>query len=358
MKGTRIHVDWSAEKPQARFATAVSLHSHTLHSREPLDFLYRFGFQFLKGVPLDLRRGWWTPPLGPREAYAVEFDQISAMGLAPLVSLTDHDDIEAPSWLRAMDGSSNIPISVEWSVPFRNTVFHLGVHNLPPRRARAMMRQLKAFTARPLERELPAILAALDAEPGTLIVFNHPLWDEMGIGQEQHRLTAIALLSQYGQYLHAIELNGLRPWKENSSAIRLASDCEKPVVSGGDRHMTEPNATLNLTDAGSFAEFAAEIRSGYSDVFLAPAYRASHARRMFRNVADFFRNYEHHQLGWTHWTDRVFYTLQDGSTSSLSALWRRGPIPGWIHRQDSNLDLSCAIALRRNQKEFASRWTD
>ena len=41
MKRTRIHFQWSAEKPQARFATAVSLHSHTLHSRELLDFFYR-----------------------------------------------------------------------------------------------------------------------------------------------------------------------------------------------------------------------------------------------------------------------------------------------------------------------------
>jgi len=41
MKRTRIHFQWSAEKPQALFRTAVSLHSHTLHSREPLDFFYR-----------------------------------------------------------------------------------------------------------------------------------------------------------------------------------------------------------------------------------------------------------------------------------------------------------------------------
>jgi len=374
MKGTRIHFQWSAERPQARFATAVSLHSHTLHSREPLDFLYRvakqympmrwalrgseIGFQFLKGIRLDPGRGWWTPPLGPRDAYAVEFDQIRAMGLAPIVSLTDHDDIEAPMWLRVMPGSSNIPVSVEWSVPFRNTVFHLGVHNLPPSLARAIMDRLKAFTARPLERELQSILAALDREPGTLIVFNHPLWDETGIGQEQHRLAAIALLSRYGKYLHAIELNGLRPWSENSSAVRLACDWDKPVISGGDRHMTEPNATLNLTNAESFADFAGEIRGGYSEVLVTPHYRTLHGVRMCRNVADFFRNYENHQLGWVHWTNRVFCTLGDGSTASFSQMWRRGPIPSWMHDQDSNLDLLPAIALRRNQKEFASRWSD
>ena len=109
MNSTRIHFQWSAEKPQARFGTGVSLHSHTLHSRELLDFIYRIArhcaparwalrrsearYQFLHGVPLDLSHGWWTPPLGPRDAYSVEFDQISSLGLDPIVSLTDHDPI-------------------------------------------------------------------------------------------------------------------------------------------------------------------------------------------------------------------------------------------------------------------------
>ena len=337
MKRMRIHFQWSAEKPQARFDTGVSLHSHTLHSREPLDFFYRIArhcaparwalrwsearYQSRHGVPLDLRRGWWTPPLAPRDAYSVEFDQIRSMGLAPIVSLTDHDDIEAPMSLQAIEVSHNIPVSVEWTVPFRNTFFHLGVHNLPPSRARATMDRLKAFTEHPLQNDLRAILAELHAEPGTLIVFNHPLWDETGIGAEQHRKAAIALLSQYGDYLHAIELNGLRPWKENASAIRLASDWAKPVVSGGDRHVIEPNACLNLTHAGSFAEFASEIRSGWSDVLLASHYRTPYATRVFHNVLDVFRTYEDHRLGWTDWSDRVFYTLHDGTVASLSQLW-------------------------------------
>ena len=353
MKRTRIHFQWSAEKPQARFATAVSLHSHTLHSRELLDFFYRIAkhcapvrwalrrtearYQARHGVPLDLRRGWWTPPLAPRDAYSVEFDQISSMGLAPIVSLTDHDDIEAPMSLQAIEVSRNIPVSVEWTVPFRNTFFHLGVHNLPPNRARAIMDRLKAFTERPLESDLRAILADLHAEPGPLMVFNHPLWDETGIGAEQHRKAALALLSQHGEYLHAIELNGLRPWGENASAIRLARDWAKPVISGGDRHVIEPNACLNLTNAGCFAEFASEIRSGWSDVFLASHYWTPYATRVFHNVLDVFRRYENHGLGWTDWSDRVFYTLHDGAIASLSQLWgNRPPFPvgalaGFMH---------------------------
>jgi len=341
LTGSRIHFQWSTEKPQARFGTGVSLHSHTLHSREPLDFIYRIArhrapvrwalrrsearYQSLHGIPLDLRRGWWTPPLGPRDAYSVEFDQIHSLGLNPVVSLTDHDDIEAPMSLQTVETSRDIPVSVEWTVPFRNTFFHLGVHNFPPSRARSWMDHLRAFTERPIESGLREILAGLNAEPGVLTVFNHALWDEMGIGTDLHRTAAVAFLSQYGEYVHAVELNGLRPWRENSSVIRLARDCSKPVISGGDRHVTEPNACVNLTNASSFAEFAAEIRSGWSDVLLASRYRTPHATRVFHNIVDVFRTYENHPLGWTDWSDRVFYTAPDGLVASLSQLWQDGP---------------------------------
>jgi hypothetical protein len=118
-----------------------------------------------------------------------------------------------------------------------------------------------------------------------------------------------------------VELNGLRPWGENLSVIRLARDSAKPVISGGDRHVTEPNACWNLTNASSFAEFAAEIRRGWSNVFLASHYRTSHVARVFHNVVDVFRTYENYQLGWTDWSDRVFCTGPDGTIASLSQLW-------------------------------------
>jgi hypothetical protein len=341
MKRTRIHFQWSAEKPRVRFGTGVSLHSHTLHSRESLDFIYRIAkhcaaanwalrrgearYEFLHGIPLDLRRGWWTPPLAARDAYSVESDQINSLDLAPIVSLTDHDDIEGPMSLQAIEVCRNIPISVEWTVPFRNMFFHLGVHNLPSSSARAIMDRLRAFTESPQQSELAAILAALQAEPGTLTVFNHPLWDETGIGTEQHRSAVVALLSEYGEYLHAVELNGLRPWRENASVIRLARDWAKPAISGGDRHALEPNAILNLTNALDFGEFAADVRDGWSDVLITSHYRTSHATRIFHNIVDVLRTYENHRLGWTNWADRVFYNLPDGSIASLSQLWGSRP---------------------------------
>jgi hypothetical protein len=65
-------------------------------------------------------------------------------------------------------------------VPFENTFFHLGVHNLPAGRARDIMRDLEAFTDHP-GPGLSDMLDVLAADPATLIVFNHPYWDERGI---------------------------------------------------------------------------------------------------------------------------------------------------------------------------------
>ncbi len=41
------------------------------------------------------------------------------LGLKSLVSLTDHDNIEAPLLLRTERETAQTPISLEWSVPMR-----------------------------------------------------------------------------------------------------------------------------------------------------------------------------------------------------------------------------------------------
>ncbi len=344
MKATRIHFQWSPGFSTASFRVGVSLHSHTLHSREPLDFLYRSAshsrllrallrhaerrYQAAHGAPLDLARGWWTPPLAPLDAYTLESEQIQALGLRPLVSLTDHDNIEAPTSLQAIDATRKVPISIEWTVPIRDTFFHLGVHNLPPLRARSLVMAMQEVTRKPNAAFLKEILAALDANPGTLVVLNHPLWDEKGVGADAHRAALLDLLGQAGQYIHATELNGLRPWHENRQAILLAETWSKPVISGGDRHGFEPNVLLNLTGTSHFAEFAAQIRSGHSDVLIGSRYREAYAGRIVQNVIDVLSTCENHGLGWREWPDRVFYTLDDGEVKSLSRIWgARPPIP-------------------------------
>jgi hypothetical protein len=176
----------------------------------------------------------------------VERGSIEELGLEAFVSLFDHDNIEAPMHLRVLQESKDIPISVEWTVPFGDAVLHLGVHNLPVREACPIMRTMAEVTVRKKGSDLTAILEWLCADPRTLVVFNHPCWDEEGIGAERHR---------YRLYIHALELNNLRPWSENREAARLARATGIPLISGGDRHARQPNAVLNVTNASSFEEF-------------------------------------------------------------------------------------------------------
>lgn len=340
MRETPIHLQW-AKPPIPRRRTGVSLHSHTLHSKETLDFIYRAArhsallrhvlrrgedrFRHHHGHSMDLRRGWWTPPLAPLDAQLVEERQIESLDLQPIVSLTDHDDMEGPVTLQAIEPGREIPISTEWTVPFRGTFFHLGVHNLPALRARSIMQELAAFTAQPDDRRLLALLAWLDAMPGTLIVLNHPLWDEKGVGPVRHRAALLGWRESALPYLHAIEMNGLRPWRENEQAIALARAWGKPVISGGDRHAVEPNANINLTQATSFGEFSEEVRDGWSEVLVMTHYRQSYASRIFHNLVDVLQPYQTHRRGWRLWQDRVFYTLPDGVVRSLGELWGDRP---------------------------------
>lgn len=370
MKATRIHLQWSPGFSAESYGAGVSLHSHTLHSRESLDLFYRAAghsallrmalghterrVRTVYGMELDLGKGWWTPPLAPLDAYTVEFDQIQNLGLKPIVSLTDHDDIEAPISLQAIDATRKVPVSVEWTVPLQNTFVHLGVHNLPALRARSIMSRLREFTAKPSSRVLRELLSGLHSNPGTLIVFNHPMWDEKGVGFEMHRAAVLELLGRCGEFIDAFELNGLRPWSENRQAILLGQAWSKPLISGGDRHAIEPNAVLNLTRARTFSEFAAEIRSGQSDVLITPRYREGHVTRIIQNVMDVLGTYDAHGLGWREWPDRVFYQMDDGAVKSLAQIWGSDP-PVPARALSGGLRLAGRTPLRRALRAVTAR---
>jgi hypothetical protein len=341
---SNIRLQWNSTPPSERFRAGVSLHSHTLHSRESLGFIYhaatrapllaatiRHGerrYRKLRGTDLDLSRGWWTPPLGPHDAWSVEKWQIEELDLNAFVSLTDHDNIEAPVSLHVLEECRGVPISVEWTVPFHSTFFHLGIHNLPFATARSLFSEMDEYRKSPRENQLLEILSALAATPEILLVLNHPLWDESGIGQARHWETVRAFLELTGPKIHALELNGLRPWRENREVLAVAADLGKPVISGGDRHAFEPNAMLNLTNAGTFDEFVEEVRSGWSDVLILRHYRETYALRIVHNMIDVLRTYDRHAHGWRLWSDRVFYLCDDGITRSLTELFgERTPAP-------------------------------
>ncbi len=348
MKDSNLFFHWNNTAVCRRYRTGVSIHSHTLHSREGLDFLdapcrtipivsqkiaeYKAGYFQRNGRHIEMNRAWWTPPLSPKQAWVTEKKQIeNVLGLDALVSLSDHDNIEAGAMLSVSDPSSRIPVSVEWTVPFRKTYFHIGVHNLPAFEAQDWMSRMKAFTANPDENRLAEMLEALDANPSTLIVFNHPMWDEKPIGQEMHRSLVDLFWIRYGRFLHAMELNGLRPWAENESVVRLAKACKVPLISGGDRHAREPNACVNLTNASTFAEFVDEIRTDrWSDILFMPQYRENFKVRIIQNMCEVLRDDPDHSLGWKKWSDRIFYVCDDGEERSLNELFG-DKVPGVIN---------------------------
>ena len=290
-------------------------------SKETLDFLANLGTEYgllrpifanrerycrdVHGVELNYAASYWTPPLPPRMAFDLERRQIEdRLQLPALVSITDHDDIEAPLQLRSAFRASHIPISVEWTVPYHRSIFHLGIHNLPPADAQSWMSAMAAYTARPDENLLREILSACAAIPEVLIVLNHPFWLEEGVEKIAHRPALDRLVLECAAWFHAFELNGTRAWSENAAVMELAQIHSRPIVSGGDRHACEPAACLNLTNARSFSEFASEVRGGHSSVLFLPHYRQPMAFRVLEASCEILRAYPEFP-GRERWIDRV-----------------------------------------------------
>ncbi len=328
------------------FKTGVSLHSHTMFSEENLDLVPRYTAKLpyfgnaiqrirteraaAQSQPLDFNQAFWTPPLSPRQAYRLEEKQIERQFKLPgLISLTDHDDVRAAALLRIIQRFRHAPVSTEWTVPFESTFFHLGVHNLPPERANELQIELAHFTSEPAPETLAGILRKVNSFPEVLVVLNHPLWDEKAVGTAGHRQSLFGLIAQYGKYIHALELNGLRSWPENAEVIALARQADLPVISGGDRHGREPSAILNLSRASHFAGFVKEVRyQRQSHVVFMPQYREPLKLRVLQAMVDVVREYPENVQGRRHWTDRVFYRDPfTRATVPLTAIWQNGAPP-------------------------------
>src|SRR5262249_18628925 len=121
MRESTIQFAWRESRATDSNITGVSLHSHTMHSQECLSFLPRH-LHVAPGISqivtyyervrrVDFARAWWTPPLSPASALTLEREQIAKLGLQPIVSITDHDDIEAGLTLGITADSSDTPIS-------------------------------------------------------------------------------------------------------------------------------------------------------------------------------------------------------------------------------------------------------
>lgn len=340
MAQSQISCIWKQPDVAGAYRSAVSLHSHTNFSKESLLFIPEFAEkwpilrwalagQCRKSVrPVDFSKAYWTPPLTSKLAFELESNQIECdLELMSLVSLTDHDSIEAPSSLRQLPYAAQIPYSVEWSVPFEKAVFHLGVHNLPESQAQLIMNELAAYTRNPVASHLREVMAGLHQFPEVLIVFNHPLWDQRNLGQSFFRRTLERYLDCYNEFFHAFELNAMRSWAENKGVIELAKFWQRPLISGGDRHGCEPSGAVNLTRATNFSDFVSEIRvEQLSHVLFMPQYAEPLGIRTAQTVIDVLRDYPEHPVGSRRWDERVFHPdCYTGLDSPLSLLWKAPP---------------------------------
>ncbi|MDP9050811.1 MAG: hypothetical protein M3O31_08830 [Acidobacteriota bacterium] len=343
---------WREPHAADGFSTGVSLHSHTNQSKETLDFIAELSTDWgflppimrwceqrcvrMSGIRPDYARSYWTPPLTPRLAFDLERTQIEdKLQMAAMVSITDHDDIQAPMLLRSLESARQIPVSVEWTVPYCQGAFHLGIHNLPSATGALWTQRMEAFTAIPLAERPPKMLtemlAELDELPGVLIVFNHPMWDLYRIGEAKHRFLVNDFLAVNGQYVHAVELNGLRNWDENREVTKLAQQWNQVLISGGDRHGIEPNANVNLTHATSFTGFVHEVRKDrISNVLYMPQYAEPWKHRLLNSTLAAIRNYPEFPEGSQHWDERVYHPDADGTMRTLAELWMEGRAPVYL----------------------------
>lgn len=353
LKQTRLHVLRKPEDLSKKAKTGVSLHCHTLFSKEILDFVPYYAakipvvsyfwkkererFLEREGKELDFSTGYWSPPFTGHQVRQFEEEQMNKFGLEAVVSITDHDCIDANLELNETNTENNAaasPISMEWTVPFEYAFFHVGVHNLPPERAVKITEQLLDYTyskEKPSKEKLRELFDLLNGMPEVLIVLNHPLWDIEMIGQERHEDLLKLFVKEHLHHVHAFEINGFRSWSENKAVIKLAESLNIPLVSGGDRHCGKANTVINLTNAKTFAEFAEEIRLGKrSEVVLMPEYRQPLHSRQAESIAEIIKYYPEFTAGRQRCFDRVHFDTGDGSgVQPLSAHWK-GSGPQWL----------------------------
>jgi hypothetical protein len=128
--------------------------------------------------------------------------------------------------------------------------------------------------------------------------------------------------------MHAIEVNGFRSWSENLTAIQLAEQLGKPIVSGGDRHCCQANTMVNATSAETFEEFVDEVRVwGQSTIVVRPEYHVALPTRQLTSMRQILAEYDAGSR--SKWTDRVHIdAIGDGRLMTLSEYWECKP-PIW-----------------------------
>lgn len=350
LKQTRLHIPSENEKLTAKAKTGVSLHCHTQYSQEMLDFVPHYAekfpiisyfwkkerdkYQEEKGKNIDFSTAYWSPPMTPHDVYRIEKEQINSVGLEAIVSLSDHDAIDGNLLVNEHTENSKAPISLEWTVPFEDGYFHVGVHNLPKDNAIDISKTLIDYTFTPETHSvarLNELFSMLNEMRGVLVILNHPLWDIEMFGKVRHEALLKGFIKEHGRWIHAFEINGFRTWSENKAVIEMAEALGIPIATGGDRHGCKPNTVINLTNANTFEEFVDEIRvDKHSEVVLMPEYKQPLHSRQLQSFSEILKLYPEFPEGRQKWFDRVYFDIGDGhGVRQLSVHWKRGG-PTWL----------------------------
>lgn len=182
---------------------------------------------------------------------------------------------------------------------------------------------MRDITAHPNPKRLAQMLRELGAMRDVLLVLNHPLGNQLCTDLRSHLRLLQRFLREFGGLFHALELNGLQPHRNNRRVAQIAGEMNLPVISGGDRHCTEPNANVNLTNAATFAEFVEEIRKErVSRVLFMPQYREPIPCRYVEFISQAVGTYREF-AGRATWLDRVFRETDEGP-EAVAVRWPRG----------------------------------
>ncbi len=377
LKQTNLHILRKTENLSNKAKTGVSLHCHTEHSKEMLDFVPHYADKLpiisyfwnrsrriyieREGRDIDFSTGFWSPPMTAQEVFNIEKEQINNAGLEAVVSLTDHDSIKANLQVNEETDNNQAPISLEWTVPFEYGFFHVGVHNLPKERAVELTKTLLDYTFNEemhSNENLREMFSMLNEIPQVLVVLNHPIWDIELVGKEKHEILLKQFLKEHGKWIHALEVNGFRSWSENKAVIEMAEALNFPIVTGGDRHGCKPNTVINLTNSKTFAEFVEEIRvDKHSEVVLMPEYRQPLHSRQLQSFSEILKDYPEFPDGRKRGFDRVHIDARDGKgVQKVSVHWKDGT-PRWLRWAIWTLAISGSSKMRpiftlaRNKKD-------
>ncbi len=350
LQKTHLHILHEAEDLSKKAKTGVSLHCHTEYSKEMLDFVPHYAdklpiiayfwrkerdkYKEREGKGIDFSTAYWSPPLTAHEVHRIETEQIHAAGLDAVVSISDHDSIDANIKVNETIEARKAPISLEWTVPFEYGFFHVGVHNLPEDRAVELTKTLLDYTFNEenhTAEKLNEMFSMLNELPGVLVILNHPLWDIEMVGKERHEVLLKNFIREHGRWIHAFEINGFRTWSENKAVIEMAEALGIPIATGGDRHGCKPNTVINLTNTETFEEFVEEIRvNRRSEVVLMPEYKQPLHSRQLQSFSEILKLYPEFPEGRQKWFDRVHFDIGDGhGLRQLSVHWKRGG-PTWL----------------------------